>query len=74
MGLAQIDSPHESPSDLRAGLRNEAWALELFVNNATDERAVLYDDDLFFEPFFGQRRVTTNRPREYGLRFSYNWN
>jgi outer membrane receptor protein involved in Fe transport len=70
----QFVQPSYGIADLRAGLRNEAWALELFVNNATDERAVLYDDDLFFEPFFGQRRVTTNRPREYGLRFSYNWN
>jgi outer membrane receptor protein involved in Fe transport len=70
----QFVQPSYSIADVRAGLRGDAWTLELFVNNVGDERAVLYEDDLFFEPFFGQRRVTTNRPREYGIRFAYNWN
>jgi len=59
--------------DLRVGLQSVAWTLEGFVSNVTDERAVLFDDPFFFDTFFDQRRVTTNRPREYGLRFSYNW-
>ena len=59
--------------DLRAGIRSDAWTFEAFINNVTDERAVLYNDDLFFDPFFGKRRVTTNRPREYGIRMSYGW-
>ena len=70
----QFVQPSYSIADVRAGLRSDAWTFELFVNNVGDERAVLYEDDLFFEPFFGQRRVTTNRPREYGIRFAYNWN
>jgi len=69
----QFVQPSFSIADVRAGLRNDAWTLEVFVNNVGDERAVLYEDDLYFEPFFGQRRVTTNRPREYGIRFSYSW-
>lgn len=73
-GRGQFLQPAFSIADVRAGLRSDSWTLELFVNNVGDERAVLYEDDLYFEPFFGQRRVTTNRPREYGIRFAYNWN
>ena len=59
--------------DIKLGMRADRWTLEGFVNNVADERAVLYNDDLFFETFFSGRRVTTNRPREYGVRFSYSW-
>ena len=60
--------------DLKLGMSTGRWVLEAFVNNVGDERAVLYNDDLFFEPFWGNRRITTNRPREYGVRFAFNWN
>jgi len=59
--------------DFRAGLHAASWTLEGFVSNVTDERATLYDSPFFFEVFFGGRRINTNRPREYGLRFSYSW-
>ena len=59
--------------DVRAGLHAASWTLEGFVSNVTDERATLYDSPFFFEVFFGGRRINTNRPREYGLRFSYSW-
>lgn len=65
--------PSYGIADIKLGLRGSAWVLEAFVNNVTDERAVLYNDDLIFEPFWGRRRVTTNRPREYGVRLSYSW-
>jgi len=60
--------------DLKVGLTSDNWTLEAFGSNITDERATLFDDPFFFDTFFGKRRVTTNRPREFGVRFSYNWN
>ena len=69
----QFLQPSYGIADIRFGVRTATWSLEGFVDNIGDERAVLYNDDLFFDPFFGKRRVTTNRPREYGLRLSYNW-
>ncbi|MBT8102892.1 MAG: TonB-dependent receptor [Gammaproteobacteria bacterium] len=60
--------------DLKVGLNSDQWSLEAFVNNVSDERATLFDDPFFFDTFFGRRRVTTNRPREFGVRFAYNWN
>ena len=65
--------PSYSIADLKVGVANDTWTLEAFVNNLSDERAVLYEDDQFFDAFWGGRRVTTNRPREFGVRFSYNW-
>lgn len=59
--------------DMRVGLQSDNWTLEGFVSNLTDERATLYDNPFFFDYYFGRNRVTTNRPREFGLRFSYNW-
>ena len=50
---------------LSAGVRNEEWALEVFVDNATDERAEIarnYVND--------RERVTYARPRTMGARFS----
>ncbi len=65
--------PSYSISDLKVGLSNGTWTAEAFASNIFDERAVLYEDDQFFDAFWGGRRITTNRPREYGVRFSYNW-
>jgi outer membrane receptor protein involved in Fe transport len=66
--------PSYGIADAKFGMVKDNWVLEAFVSNLSDERAVLYSDDLFFDPFWGGRRVTVNRPREYGLRFSYSWN
>lgn len=59
--------------DLKAGLQSVEWTLEAFASNVTDERANLFDSPYFFDTFFGGRRVNTNRPREFGVRFAYLW-
>lgn len=59
--------------DLKIGLETETWEAQAFVNNFTDERAEIYNDVFFHDTFFGRDRLTTNRPREYGLRFTYRW-
>ena len=59
--------------DIRAGLSSDNWRLEGFVSNVMDERATLYNNSLFQDFFWGKQRVTTNRPREFGVRFSYTW-
>ena len=65
--------PSYGIADFRLGLTSGAWEAQLFLNNVTDERAVLYNDVFFNDTFFGGGRITTNRPREYGLQFSYSW-
>ena len=53
-------------ADLSLGVNKDSWGAELFVENLTDERAELFhnvQDDI--------PRITTNRPRTIGLRFSY---
>mgnify|MGYP003633583140 CR=1 FL=1 len=59
--------------DVKLGLQSDTWTLEGFISNVTDERATLYDNPFFFDYYFGRNRVNTNRPREFGVRFSYNW-
>ena len=65
--------PSYGIADFKLGLVGANWELQGFVNNIGDERAVIYNDVFFFDTFFGRDRVTTNRPREYGMRFRYNW-
>ncbi len=55
--------------DLAVGLRSDIWGAEVFVNNVTDERAQLHINYLPSIP-----KVTTNRPRTFGVRFSYDYN
>jgi outer membrane receptor protein involved in Fe transport len=46
----------------------DGWGAEFFVQNLTDERAQLHiNRQDFFE------RITTNRPRTIGIRFSYDF-
>ena len=73
-GRATYIQPSYGIGDVKLGLSADAWVLEAFVTNVGDERAELYNDDLYFDPAWGGRRITVNRPREYGLRFSYSWN
>ncbi len=73
-GNATYIQPSYGVMDIKVGLANETWTLEGFMSNVTDERAVIYDDPFFFDPFFNAKRVTTNRPREIGVRFAYRWN
>ena len=55
--------------DLAAGLQSDSWRAELFVNNVTDKRAQLHINYLPSIP-----KVTTNRPRTFGVRFSFTYN
>ena len=55
--------------DLAVGMRSDTWGAELFVDNVTNERAELHVDTLQFIP-----KVVTNRPRTFGVRFSYDYN
>ena len=77
---------HLTPSyeilDFRLGLMADAeWQVDFFINNLTDERAQYTRASGFFElPFSsvqdgrtGVDRIYTNRPREFGIRFSKNW-
>jgi hypothetical protein len=67
--------------DLRFGVQGDDWDVSLFVNNVADERAQYTNGDGYFEwaaanvaegrPHIG--RIYTNRPREYGIRFTKRW-
>lgn len=54
--------------NLSTGIEMDNWTLDLFINNATDERAQIF----FYEPSYASlidSRTTTNRPRTIGIRF-----
>lgn len=63
--------------NLAAGIFGDAWALDLFIDNATDERAEIqryhrdHADPL--DNLFWDTTIVTNRPRTVGLRYSYKW-
>jgi len=65
----QLTQPAYNIGDFRFGVEGESWTVVLFVNNITDERAILYDNVFEFDNFFGKGRQTVNRPREYGIQF-----
>lgn len=50
------------------GISTENWTAELFAENITDERA-----ELFINALDTDLRITTNRPRTVGIRFSYDF-
>ena len=52
--------------DLAVGVEYENWGAELFGRNLSDERAELFYNEMDDVP-----RVTTNRPRNIGLRVFY---
>jgi outer membrane receptor protein involved in Fe transport len=54
--------------DGAVGLTAENWSVELFGENLTDERA-----ELFINSLDTDLRVTTNRPRTFGVRVSYDF-
>jgi len=55
-------------ANFTTGVTDGQWSAELFVNNLTDERAELANN------FINDReRITYSRPREYGLRVSYDF-
>ena len=51
-----------------AGISDDQWTAELYVENLTDERAEISGNAIFNRP-----RVTIARPRTLGLRFAYNF-
>ncbi len=68
--------------DLRLGLISHegGWQVDLFVYNITDERAEIFNNEGDKEWVWGRtgeydhvHDVFTNRPREYGVRFSKKW-
>ena len=67
--------------DVRFGIQSDSWDVSLFVNNVTDERANYTTNTGMFEHTFANlaegrneiARIYTNRPREYGIRYSMRW-
>ncbi|TNE61056.1 MAG: TonB-dependent receptor [Alphaproteobacteria bacterium] len=52
-------------ANLSLGIDEEGWSLTLFANNIFDERAEMYRNAVDYDS-----RITTNRPRNFTLRFS----
>lgn len=50
--------------NISAGIDQERWAVTLYVNNVGDERAEISQNFYTWD-----NRVTTNRPRSYGVNF-----
>ena len=50
------------------GVSADIWGVELFAENLTDERA-----ELFINSLDTDLRITTNRPRTWGVRVSYDF-
>ncbi|MDH3533553.1 MAG: TonB-dependent receptor, partial [Gammaproteobacteria bacterium] len=50
------------------GISADNWGVELFAENLTDERA-----ELFINALDTDLRITTNRPRTWGVRVSYDF-
>lgn len=69
----QILQPSYDIGDLRYAVSGVDWTVQLFVNNLTDERAILFANPFEFDYFFNHGRETVNRPREYGIRFTKNF-
>ena len=65
----QIKQPSYNIGDLRFGIDSVKWSFQAYVNNLTDERAVLFANPYEFDYFFGRSRVTVNRPRTFGVRW-----
>ena len=72
---AQLVQESYGTADLITGLQAGRWEAQFFVKNLTDERAQLFrDTGNWARRFFGRgERISTNRPREFGVRFFYKW-
>ena len=55
-------------ANLSFGVTNDEWKAEFFIDNLTDENAILNIDTQQFTP-----KVVSNRPRTIGFRFSYDF-
>jgi iron complex outermembrane receptor protein len=67
--VPQIKQPSYNIGDLRFGVDSDKWSMQIYVNNLTDERAILFANPYEFDYFFGRSRMTVNRPREFGIRW-----
>jgi iron complex outermembrane recepter protein len=64
------EMPSYTTVDLSAGMGNGTYSFELFVNNATDERAEISRFAQCAEQVCGdQTYIVTNLPRNFGVRF-----
>jgi outer membrane receptor protein involved in Fe transport len=70
----QLIQPSYIIGDMRAGIGNEQWEMEVYVSNLWDERAVINHPGYRLNRFYGQDRVVTNRPRNIGLRIKRHFN
>lgn len=50
------------------GVKKDNWGLEFYVDNLTDERAEIANSFVY-----NRDRITINRPRTWGMRFSFNF-
>ncbi|ASP48944.1 TonB-dependent receptor [Cognaticolwellia beringensis] len=55
-------------ANISFGVTNDEWKAEFFIDNLTDESAILYVDTQQYTP-----KVVSNRPRTIGFRFSYDF-
>ena len=55
-------------ANVSVGITKDDWKAEFYIDNLTDESAVLYIDTQQFTP-----KVVTNRPRTIGMRLSYDF-
>jgi outer membrane receptor protein involved in Fe transport len=55
-------------SDFKIGFESVDWEIYAYVENLTNERAILYDQDSA-----PPGTVSINRPRTWGLGFSKSW-
>jgi iron complex outermembrane receptor protein len=65
----QLKQPSYNIGDLRFGLDRDKWSLQLYINNITDERAVLFANPYEFDYYYDRSRITVNRPRQFGIRW-----
>jgi outer membrane receptor protein involved in Fe transport len=62
--------PGYATANLRAGIETDRhFAVDLYVKNVTDKRAITGTEQGFFS-FFNPFVVTVNEPRSYGISFS----
>jgi iron complex outermembrane receptor protein len=62
----RVKQPSYALWDMRGGFSNELWEFTAYIDNMTDERAVVYHDtnaDLFW----GRDNIRTLRPRTFGF-------
>ncbi|HNP35061.1 MAG TPA: TonB-dependent receptor [Woeseiaceae bacterium] len=61
--------------NLATGIEGDQWSLDLFIDNATDERAeIIRYNSNYFDPYneiIEDSNITVNRPRSIGLRYGH---